>query len=133
MSSAGIETPHRCSPFEKVKNNSNVTSSPDQTPSLLQPPSVTIRRGHTSTGQHLPPFRALILAPHPGFDSVRSVHCVESWWRVHDGSCRKSRKAERGVSARTRQRHHMISQHEFCFRACRYNMNTHARGQASKQ
>lgn len=47
MSSAGIETPHRLLSFERFKNNSNVTSSPDQTPSLLQPPSVTIRTGHT--------------------------------------------------------------------------------------
>lgn len=81
-------------------------------------------KGYASTGRHHPPSLAFILASHPSLDSARSVHCVESWWQVHDGSCRKSRKAERGVSKRTRQRHHMISQHEFCFRACRLNINT---------
>lgn len=65
----------------KVKNNSKVTSSSDQTPSLLQPPSVTIR------------YRI------PRLDSVSPVLCVESWWLVHDGRCRTSRKAETGVSA----------------------------------
>lgn len=34
----------------------------------------------------------LILTPHPGLDSVYSVLYVESWWLVHDGSCRKKQK-----------------------------------------
>lgn len=40
------------------------------------------------------------------------------------GWAERQRERERGVSTRTRQRHHMISQHEFCFRAWRVNTNT---------
>lgn len=127
MSSTGIQTPHRCLPFERFKIIQKLILPPDQNPITLsashQPQSgeVTFRQATT-----LPPFLALIPAPHPGVDGVCSVLCVDSWWQVHDGSCRKSRKAERGVSTRTRQWHHMISQHEFCFRACGFNVNTHA-------
>lgn len=109
---------------QKVKNNSNVTSSPDQTPSLLQPPSATTWRRHTLMAATLPASLTDIPMPHPRVDSVHSILCGDSWWLVHDGSRRRSRKAERGTSTRTRRWHHMISQHEFCFRACVVNLNT---------
>lgn len=72
----------------RVKKNSNVvTSSPDQTPSLLQLPSATVRRGHTSTGRCLPPLLALILAPHPGLrQRLFCPLCLElvagAWWEL---------------------------------------------------
>lgn len=104
--------------IQKVKNNSNVTSSPT--------------KPHRSFSSHqpqhgditLPASLADIVMPHPRVDGVRSILCGDSWWLVHDGSRRRSRKAERGASTRTRRWHHMISQHEFCFRACVVNSDT---------
>lgn len=98
----------------KVKNNRNNCYFIPVTPSA--PISHNPERSHSGR----PPFTALFLVPHLGLDSI----LVERWWLVHDGGCRKSRKAERGVSTRTRQRHHMISQHEFCFRA--YGIKEHS-------
>lgn len=46
MSAAGIETPQDVYPLRGKKNKSNVTSSPDQTPTLQPPISLSLDRSY---------------------------------------------------------------------------------------
>lgn len=109
-----LNTTHTRLPFERLKLSFKLLLLSLTKPrrSFLQPPSShSPERSRSARSRSPLPARS-----RSGPDSVCSVR---SWWQVHDGSCRRSRKAERGVSTRTRRRHHMISQQEFCLRACR--------------
>lgn len=102
----------------KVKNNSNVTSSPDPNPIT---PSAPI--SHNPERSHFDrPLPSILSCSYPGASSrIRQrLFCplcrelvAGAWWELQE----KQKGRERGVSTRTRKRHHIISQHEFCFRA----------------
>jgi len=113
MSAAGVGAPHRCLRGEKRFKNGTSSLTPKLLSPLQPPPPPPISRS-PATGY------STTAAPSDWAPSTTSFESRDDGWCVTGdvGRAKKGREGERGVSTRSRQRHHMTSQHEFCFRAC---------------